>query len=41
MIIRMCGINFKEYCYDAINLLDAFIVCISVVDVIIDLTSAN
>ena len=36
MIIRLIGLGVVDYCRDAANLLDTFVVAISVVDVSID-----
>jgi hypothetical protein len=39
MIIRLIGLGIVEYCRDAANFLDTFVVAISVVDVSIDFLS--
>jgi hypothetical protein len=41
MIIRLGGLGLKQFVKDPINLLDAIIVCISIVDIIIDFSSAD
>ena len=35
MIIRLLGFGLRKYCADNFNLIDGFIVCISVIDLII------
>ena len=38
MVIKLLGLGFKEYSRDSFNLFDAFIVVVSLVDMVISLT---
>ena len=36
MVIKLIGLGFKEYARDSFNLFDAFIVVLSIVDIIVE-----